>query len=214
MFEFIKTWFKKEEKKEVVIPAEDIEYDLEHGDLKRIFLNGKNFKEEDLDPNKKTILFVDDYIEMSTLLKNTIRDMNDEFDIDIESMYNVVFAIGDNCGKDSLTFIENHRVDYAILDITLREIIKKTINGKSTYGAVNGIDIGIEIRERYSDCKLLFLTAHNLDTKNDKFHMLHKKFYDYFGDDLSSHYLNKLDPDRNKIIIEFIRETKDVDDEK
>lgn len=209
MFKWLMSYFKKNEEVKVEVEeSNNIEYSLEHGNLDRVFLNGEPFQEEKLDRSKPTLLFVDDYIEMSTMLKNTISEMRDEYDVDLEERYNLIFAIGDNCGKDSLTFIENYPVDYAILDITLREIIQKSINGKISYGAIDGIDIGMEIKERYKECKILFLTAHNIDIDNYKFFHLHKKFHEAFGDELRNHYLNKLDPDRNKRIVEFVTGNK------
>lgn len=204
--DYIKNIFKK---KDVVVETtherDEVDYDFLNGDLNRIILNGRQFNPENLDKKKKTLLIVDDYDEMSTLFKNTVQDIKDDYDVDIDNDYNVVIIIGDNCGKDSLKFIENYPVDYAILDITLREIIHKKINGRNSFGTIDGIDLGIETLERYPECKIVFLTAHNLDTDNEKFSTFHVKFKQYFNADLVNYYINKLDPSRNEEIVRFLR---------
>lgn len=203
--DYIKNIFKKKDVEEIRYEKDEVDYDFLRGDLNRIILNGQRFNPENLNKNKKTILIVDDYDEMATLFKNTIQDIKDDYDFDIVNDYNVVMIIGDNCGKDSLTFIEKYSVDYAILDITLREIIKKKINGRNSFGAIDGIDIGIEILERHPECKMIFLTAHNLDTDNEKFSTFHFKYKQYFNGNLVDHYINKLDPSRNNGIVNFLR---------
>lgn len=203
--DYIKNIFKKKDVVETPHEKDEVDYDFLNGDLNRIILNGQEFNPENLNKDKKTLLIVDDYVEMATLFKNTLQDIKDDYGFDIVNDYNVVMIIGDNCGKDSLTFIENYSVDYAILDITLREIIQKKINGRNSFGAIDGIDIGIEILERYPKCKMIFLTAHNLDTDNEKFSTFHIKYKQYFDADLVDHYINKLDPSRNEGIVNLLR---------
>lgn len=206
MFDFLKNIFNRKTNQEVYPNVRDeVDYDFLNGDLNRVLLNGETFNRDLLDPNKKTLLIVDDYIEMTTLFKNTIQEIEDDYEFDIEKEFNIVMIIGDDCGKDSLKFIESFSVDYAILDITLREIVQKKINGRNSFGAIDGIDIGIEILERYPECKLIFLTAHNLDTTNNKFTSLHEKYRQYLNGELVDHYINKLDPKRNEEIVNFLR---------
>lgn len=206
MFNVLKRLFKKEDKQEVI---NNMEYDITGSDLKRvIFYNGELSQ---LDKNKKTIVFVDDYENMKSLFIDMITYLKYSHNLDLEKEYNIVFLLGDNCVKDCLLFTRTYEVDFAILDLTLRTFLIGKENGVSKLRHIDGIDLAREIRELRPECKIAFLTAHNLESSMDphepseNFKIQHDKYKKIFGDSLLDHYYNKLDDLKYEAILDLLK---------
>lgn len=174
-----------------------------HGNIHKLQIQGtKDFDEILLDPKKKTLLIVDDDRGISIVILNTIDTIKERYGVDLFKDFNIVMSLGSTCAQNAFEFSKLYQVDFAILDITLREIIaiKDLKEERIFYHALDGFDVGQELTKKNPDLKYRFLTSHNLEFKKERFKKLHEKF----GRNLIDYYINKLDPNRYEKIQKFL----------
>jgi len=153
------------------------------------------------DPNKPTILIMDDIIDTYSLYEIDFNKIKIKYKQDIFNAYNVVTALGAEAGFIAYKYImEGNRVDYAILDITIGSIVKFD-NGE--FLDIDGVDIGLCILKNTS-AKVLFSTAHSLNRKNLVMEYYITKFEEYQGDDISKFAISK-NSDRVEPIYTFLQ---------
>lgn len=155
--------------------------------------------------DKKTLLFVDDYKAMESLYNIAFINNKETTKRDVYEDFNVYKIFGENCGIKALKLIEKQKIDYAILDLTLGEIVHYNAeDDNEKYVCIDGVDIASEILKHNPEAKIVFVTAHNLNTKYDKFKMFTEKFKAVANEDIEKHYINKLEEDRDQELIDFI----------
>jgi hypothetical protein len=138
----------------------------------------------------KTILFLDDMVNMWFLYDLDIHEIKDKYKKDVYEDFNIIKCFGREAGFTAHKFIfKNYKkVDFAILDITLGYGVK-LLNGE--YVEYDGIDVFLELYKRNPDMKFLFCTAHTLNIKNPTVGYFFKKFESETGLKFKDHYLNK-----------------------
>lgn len=158
------------------------------------------------DYNKKTILLVDDYKAMESLYDIAFLNFKENYKKDVNSDFNIYKIFGEHCGIKALKLLHKIKIDYAILDLTLGEIIKIESCLDDKYVCLDGVDIANELYKVNKDCKTVFVTAHNLNSKYDKFKMFRDKFKLATNKDIEDYYINKLEEERDNELLEFIYE--------
>lgn len=120
---------------------------------------------------EKTVLIVDDQDIISVLYKNDINKIRNELGNDIEKDFKVIKCLDKDSGLTAFKVIciDNIKIDYALLDLTLGCMAKvESKDGKELYkyAEVDGADLGIYIKDRNPEARLLFVTAHTMNKDN------------------------------------------------
>ena len=113
--------------------------------------------------NGPTILFMDDQTTSLVLFKIALKNVVSKYGLDVYSKFNVVAAMGPSAGTIAYKYILNHKVDMAVLDITIGEMIKQENNNLIE---IDGIDVSACFRKYCPDGKFIFSTAHTLNPDN------------------------------------------------
>ena len=112
--------------------------------------------------------------------------------VEISSLvsYNVLYFIGKNVGFSFLYFLEtsNIKIDYAVLDITINTFAKV----EDSVLEIDGVDLAIYIDKKYSDCKVMFNTAHTMNPRNPTVSSYMSKFKQHFNVGIEKYSINKL----------------------
>lgn len=115
----------------------------------------------DINPNKKTILIIDDYIGIMKTPEIIIRTSKD---LKLED-YNIIKFYGISAGKELLCWVDNNpntKVDIGIIDIL--------ING------IDGVDIVTKILEHSPDMRFNFYSGIDIDSNEYKANKARAKF--------------------------------------
>lgn len=158
---------------------------------------------DNYDPNKQTILIVDDYEGIITLFNSTFKDMEDRYTDFHLSDYNYITVSSIYAGYRVLKYMADRKVDYLITDVTFGGKIR----GDNETEIVDGIDLVIELRKVNPDLKYVVFTGHVVGPKSylDPKHFAYK-MYNYNKDTLYNKVFMKddIDLDRVDIIHKFI----------
>lgn len=129
-----------------------------------------------------------------------------EEDIDPEKDFKQIVCVGTRAGciAYKAIVIDKQKIDYAILDITLGYIILLD-NEAAEYLELDGIDIAIELLKINPETKILFVTAHTMDIRNEDMTYYIVKFETETGRKMSPmYYANKNSEDRPEKIYNFL----------
>lgn len=156
----------------------------------------------------RSILFMDDLESQFDLYSIDFRRIKNHYDFDINDHYNIINCRGDFAGFIAWKYLQENKVNLAVLDITLGKSVKLE-NG--TYLAYDGIDIGLELERNHPSTFYKFCTAHPLNRKNKEIHSFINKYESESGNEINDFYFNKND-ERHVIIYKMIE--KDLNKEK
>lgn len=151
---------------------------------------------------EKTILVVDDVIYTNILYQSDFKKIKEKYNKDIEEDFNIVKCLGSTAGYSAYryTIVEGHKVDIAIIDITLG--YRVNIANKY-YVEIDGIDLAYHLVQKYPDIKFIMCTAHTLNLNNSVVKRYYNKMGIYLNYNLEDKYLNKND-DRVEKLYELI----------
>lgn len=136
----------------------------------------------------KKLLLLDDVGMMYNLYKITFGRINRMYNVDIENNFNIVASIGKLSGYMAYKYILNNKVDYALLDITLGDLVRNKLNNSIE---IDGIDIAIKLLELNPDIKFKFISAHTLNKRNYTMVEYFNKFESVTNLEISKHYIYK-----------------------
>ena len=137
-----------------------------------------NFPDPYIDGNlesKCSFLIMDDLPETFFLYETDFKRIKKETGIDIPSEFKIVKCAGDDAGFIAKKYIKNSNDELvlAILDITLGKMFKLE---DGTIIRCDGVDVAIDIFNKYPECDVRFCSAHRLSRENPEI----KKFIDKF----------------------------------
>lgn len=136
----------------------------------------------------KKLLLLDDVGMMYNLYKITFGRINRMYNVDIENNFNIVASIGKLSGYMAYKYILNNKIDYALLDITLGDLVRNKLNNSVE---IDGIDIAIKLLELNPDIKFKFISAHTLNKRNYTMVEYFNKFESVTNLEISKHYIYK-----------------------
>lgn len=127
-------------------------------------INYDEYKDLEFEDNGKPILLIMDDMKLSKRIYETeFNKIKNTYNKDVREEFNIVWALGSTTGYETIKFLKKHKVDYAILDITLCNPIRLS-NGN--YIEIDGIDVSACFRKYCPDGKFIFSTAHTLNPDN------------------------------------------------
>lgn len=169
----------------IIKPSSDLKYnneDLDNLDLS-VFKEPSTYGIGD-----KKLLLLDDVGMMYNLYKITFGRINRMYNVDIENNFNIVASIGKLSGYMAYKYILNNKIDYALLDITLGDLVRNKLNNSVE---IDGIDIAIKLLELNPDIKFKFISAHTLNKRNYTMVEYFNKFESVTNLEISKHYIYK-----------------------
>jgi len=140
--------------------------------------------------SKKTLLIMDDIRESWLLYNVDINRIQKKYNIDLKNEFNIALAFGETAGFIAYKFIAitKHKVDYAILDMSLGYTLKLE---DGNYLELDGIDIAIELIKHNPDIKFVISTVHTMNKRMPTLANYFNKFETVTGRKLMDHYLDK-----------------------
>jgi len=155
--------------------------------------------------SKRVLLVVDDLESVFDLYYIDFKNIKQRYGLDILADYKVVKCTGKDAGFIAHKYLLEPKDElvYSLLDITLGRMIKTEHDGILSF---DGVDIAVELLEKYPKCYFKFCTAHRIDGENDLYKFVNK-FKDLTGLNLKDYTFTKLD-DRAQHIYEMISEGK------
>ena len=136
----------------------------------------------------KKLLLLDDVGMMYNLYKITFGKINRLYNVNIENNFSIVSSIGKLSGYMAYKYILNNKIDYALLDITLGDLVRDKLNNSVE---IDGIDIAIKLLEVNPDIKFKFISAHTLNKRNYTMVNYFNKFESVTNLDISKYYIYK-----------------------
>lgn len=135
---------------------------------------------DNFDPDKPTILIMDDFIGMAQLLYDELARVKC---CDVRENFNTMLATGSFAAftVKNMLKIGEPPIDIAFLDITLGGVIK----GKE----YDGIDIAILVKKYYPNCVIRFVTGHTLNRHNPEIFQFIKKFEEFFNEKIDDTHI-------------------------
>lgn len=142
------------------------------------------------DPNRKTIILLDDLVPTKFLYEIAMEDIDKSTNTVFLEKFNVIYFFGKNIGFSFIDFLRTTdiKIDYAILDITINTYTRV----KNTTLDLDGVDLAIEINKKYPDCTILFNSAHTMNPRNPTVSNFMGKFKKHFGIGLESQSIDKM----------------------
>lgn len=141
---------------------------------------------------KKSILLLDDLPFVINLYENNFKKIKRNYNVDVFEDFKLIYATESDCGGKILKYIYldtlNHKIDYAILDITLGYICR-TKNKKPI--EIDGIDVALILLEKNPDLQFKFISAHTLNKHNKTMQMYFDKFEKNTNLNIEDYYINK-----------------------
>ena len=136
----------------------------------------------------KKLLLLDDVGMMYNLYKITFGKINRLYNVNVENNFSIVSSIGKLSGYMAYKYILNNKIDYALLDITLGDLVRNKLNNSVE---IDGIDIAIKLLELNPDIKFKFISAHTLNKRNYTMVNYFNKFESVTNLDISKYYIYK-----------------------
>lgn len=154
------------------------------------------------DPNRKTILILDDLPSTEVLYMVDFKNIDVEYKLNIEEKFNIIMLYDRKVGFAALKFLKkNIKIDYAILDINI-DSLEKFDNGD--YIDLDGIDIGIELTNINPNVKIIYSSAYTLNIRNPLMFEYITKYEEHFKQSLVEHTIDK-NTVRYKVLYHFLR---------
>lgn len=152
--------------------------------------------------SKETILLMDDQDSVFYLYDIDFRTILNRYNIDLLARFKIVRCDGPEAGFIASEYLDkcNDDIVIAILDLTLGKIIKSD-DGKAIIH--DGVDVALEIIDKYPKCKIGLCTAHMLCDTNPAIAPLIRKFNTATGHNLLDYAFSK-NSDRAKHIRDMI----------
>jgi hypothetical protein len=152
------------------------------------WLVNNGWLKENYDKNKKTILIMDDREEIISSILDDLKSLERSGGFFIND-YNVLTVFTKMAGFDVLRIIDEAKeieIHYALLDIIL--------GGKKLFGdkrkMIDGVDVAINLYERFNYIDILFFTGCIVDNSNDPTNFKNK-FEKFMGDSISKYMMPK-----------------------
>lgn len=187
---------KEQEKEKYITPAS-----LEDNSVESFSYDDMEDLEVINDKGDKVMLLMDDIENQFFLFNIDFKKIEKEYNYRVKDHYKIYKASGDYAGFNAIKFINNaERIDVAILDITLGTSIKLS-NGD--FIDIDGVDVGIKIKEKFPDAKIKFCSAHPLNRRNPDIHHFIGKWENYSSTKMDHVYFNK-NSDRAKYIYDMV----------
>ena len=142
----------------------------------------------DYDPNKKTILIMDDREEIISSVLDDLAALDNTNNFFLED-YNILTVSSKMAGFSVLDILEKApkiEIKFALLDVILGG--KKNIDGKRKM--VDGVDVAIAIWEKFPNADILFFSGCIIETNDDPF-SFKNKFDKYTDDDMNNYLMPK-----------------------
>ena len=142
----------------------------------------------DYDPNKKTILIMDDREEIISSVLDDLAALDNTNNFFLED-YNILTVSSKMAGFSVLDILEKApkiEINFALLDVILGG--KKNIDGKRKM--VDGVDVAIAIWEKFPNADILFFSGCIIETNDDPF-SFKNKFDKYTDDDMNNYLMPK-----------------------
>lgn len=167
IYDYITYLFSDDNIAEQILESVQSENSYKYMDYSELEINQKYnkettaLKEFNLDPNKTTILIVDDYI---GIMKTPEMIIQTSEDLNLKD-YNIMKFWGINSGKEVLYYLDENpdtKIDIGIIDIL--------ING------LDGVDIVHKIKESNPDLRFMFYSGIDIESNEYKANKARAKF--------------------------------------
>lgn len=146
------------------------------------------------------LLTLDDITESDFLFNIDFQEIYNITRFDPQEVFTTVKCLGPEAGFIAHKYLlDAYKIDYAVLDITLGYSIKLN-NG--SYIEYDGVDIALEIMEKFPNAKIAFCSAHAMNRDNNMINKFIDKFEKTTGMNIDKHYINK-NGDRVSFFIDF-----------
>lgn len=215
MFSFfiniIKHFYKKEEE---IIIKEEPQMTLEEKLDKLIHKYSEEYSEKvitpkDFDPNKPSILVVDDNEMVKSLYAYDFRKVDHLLQYKIKHKYNVIYALGNNAGILALQYIiRDYNIKIAILDLSLGNLYEVE---DDIFIEIDGVDVAMCLEKYLPEAKYRFITAHNIEYSVGIIEEYINKSDLYLKKDIRTLTINKIDKDKDKLLISIIKENDNAE---
>lgn len=142
----------------------------------------------DYDPNKKTILIMDDREEIISSVLDDLAALDNTNNFFLED-YNILTVSSKMAGFSVLDILEKApkiEINFALLDVILGG--KKNIDGKRKM--VDGVDVALAIWEKFPNADILFFSGCIIENNDDPF-SFKNKFDKYTDDDMNNYLMPK-----------------------
>lgn len=152
------------------------------------WLVNNGWLKENYDKNKKTILIMDDREEIISSILDDLKSLERSGDFFIND-YNILTVFTKMAGFDVLRIIDEAKeieIHYALLDIILGG--KKLVDDKRKM--IDGVDVAINLYQRFNSIDILFFTGCIVDNSNDPTNFKNK-FEKFMGDSISKYMMPK-----------------------
>jgi len=153
--------------------------------------------------SKKSFLIVDDLEDAFHLYDTDIKRVKRHYDIDILKRFKIVKCVGNDAGFIAQKYLREteDNLVIALLDITFGKIYK---GNDGTIVTCDGIDIALEIIDKYPKCDFRFCTAHRLGRKNTEILKFIEKFESNTNLNIEDYYFSKNDK-RHEYIYDMVK---------
>lgn len=158
----------------------------------------------------KTILLVDDIPYTKMLFAFDFKTIDTIYNKNVHTDFKIVECFGKKAGWMAYKYcvLNGNKVDFALIDITLGNVIKY----KESMIEVDGIDIACNITNHFPDMKFLLFTSHSLNTKSMVVNKYNTKLKNGLNVYLEDRYLNK-NSNRYEHIYNFLYSNSNTEDQ-